>query len=146
MTKVIVLLDQLGQVLSRIHRRVHFTRGEEGCNQRMIMLQYRIKLLQFAKGCFHWRKMDLINHPCCETQGTIVQGLCVLTSQVSSVGGYHDEGEEPSHARPHSCEIQGTIVQGLYVLTSQVSSVGRYHDEGEEPPHACPHFVRSREQ
>ncbi len=68
-----------------------------------------------------------------------LHGLCVLTSQVSSVGGYHDEGEEPPHSCPHSCEVQGTIVQGLYVLTSQVSSVVGYHDEGEEPPHACPH-------
>jgi hypothetical protein len=32
-----------------------------------------------------------------------VQGLYVLTSQVSSVGGYHDEGEEPPHASHHSC-------------------------------------------
>jgi hypothetical protein len=30
-----------------------------------------------------------------------VQGLYVLTSQVSSVGGYHDEGEEPPHASYH---------------------------------------------
>ncbi len=46
-----------------------------------------------------------------------MQGLCVLISQVSSVGGYHDEGEEPPHACPHSCETQGTIVQGLSVYS-----------------------------
>jgi hypothetical protein len=62
-----------------------------------------------------------------------VQGLYVLTSQVSSVGGYHDEGEEPPHARYHPCRDSPRGVQhNIRELSRAMSSMIYMYNSNEK--------------